>query len=120
MDEIVPGVCYPLFLYLVISLSGILGIMLEGGENSGLMSFFVFVIMIFSTLFINMFCFHDWGSIAWIGSLISLGLTLFIVNDPSFGNVNIIGYIASMVAWVVDKLSQVYAAFQYVTAKRHS
>ena len=117
MDEILPGVCYPLFIYLVISLSGILGIMLQGGENSGLMSFFVFAIMIFSTLFINMFCFYDWQSIAWTGSLISLGLTLFIVNDPHFGNVNIIGYIASIVAWTVDKFSEIYTTIQYVTAK---
>lgn len=117
MDEIFPGVCYPLFIYLVISLSGILGIMLQGGENSGLISFLVFVIMGFSVLFINMFCFHDWSTMSWIGSLISLALTLFIINDKNFGNVNMIGYIGSGVAWIIDTFSKIYKAFKYITTK---
>ena len=117
MDEIVPGVCYPVFIYLVISLSGILGILLQGGENSGLMSFIVFMIMCFSTLLINMLCIHSWGSAAWTSSIVTLMITLFVVNDPNFGNVNIMGFIASLVGRIVDKIRNIYRAFKYVTAK---
>lgn len=117
MDEIIPGVCYPVFIYLVISLSGILGILLQGGENSGLMSFIVFVIMCFSTLLTNMLCIHSWGSAAWLSSIITLIITLFVVNDPSFGNVNIMGFVASLVGGIGDKIRKLYRAFKYITAK---
>lgn len=117
MDEIIPGVCYPVFIYLVISLSGILGILLQGGENSGLMSFIVFVIVCFSTLLINMLCIHSWGYAAWLSSIVTIIITLFVVNDPSFGDVNIMGFIASLVGRTSDNIRRLYRTFKYVTAK---
>ncbi len=117
MDEVISGLCYPLFIYLVLSLVGILGILLQGGENSGLMSFLVFVVTCFATLLINMMCIHDWSSAAWISAIVSIGGTLFMINDPRFGNVNIMGYIASIAGGLVDYFMKVYDAFKYITAK---
>ena len=117
MDEIIPGLCYPLFMYLVISLSGILGILLQGGKNSGLMSFIVFIIMCFSSLLINMLCIHSWVSASWTSSIVTLVITLFVVNDPSFGNVNIMGFIASLVGRIGDNIQKLYRAFKYITTK---
>ena len=117
MNEIIPGVCYPVFIYLVFSLSGVLGILLQGGDNSGLMSFIVFVLMCFSTLLINMLCIHSWVSSAWSTSIITLVITLFIVNDPNFGNVNIMGFIGSLVGRIVDNYRKLRRAFKYITAK---
>lgn len=117
MDEIIPGVCYPVFVYLVFSLLGVLGILLQGGRNSGLMSFVVFVIMCFSTLLTNMLCIHSWISTAWASCMITLIITLFVVNDPNFGNVNIMGYVASVVGQIVDNFRKIYRAFKYITAK---
>ena len=117
MDEIIPGVCYPVFVYLVIALSGILGILLKGGRDSGLMSFVVFVIMCFSTLLTNMLCIHSWISAAWTSCITTIIITLFVVNDPNFGDVNIMGFIASVVGQIVDSFRKFYRAFKYVTAK---
>ncbi len=117
MDEIISGLCYPLFIYLVLSLAGILGILLQGGENSGLISFLIFVMTCFSTLLINMMCIHDWSSAAWISTIASIVATLFLVNDPRFGNVDIMGYIASIESSVIDYYEKVYEAFNYITAK---
>ena len=117
MDEVISGLCYPLFIYLILSLVGILGILLQGGKNSGLMSFLVFVMTCFSTLLINMMCIHDWSSAAWTSSVILIGCTLFLINDPRLGNVNILGYITSLIGGMTDYMKKVYEAFSYVTAK---
>ena len=117
MNEVFSGLCYPLFIYLIVSLSGILGILLQGGKNSGLISFFIFIIICFSTLLINMLCSHDWASAAWISTIISTGTTLFIVNDSRFGNVNIMSYVASVESNIIDYSKKVYNAFQHITAK---
>ena len=117
MDEVIPGLCYPLFIYLIFSLVGILGILLQGGENSGLMSFLVFVMKCFYTLLINMMCIHDWSSVAWTSSIILVGCTLFLINDPRLGNVNMLGYITALIGGATDYINKVYKAFRYVTAK---
>ena len=118
MDDILPGVCTPLFIYLVFSLMGILSVMLKGGGMSGMVSFLIFVLMAFATLFINIFCAHGFASVAWIGCIVALGITMFAVMDKHFGNVDILGYVAGMVVWIIDNVRKVYSAFQYVTAKR--
>ena len=117
MDEVISGLCYPLFIYLVLSLVGILGILLQGGENSGLMSFLVFAMTCFATLLINIMCIHDWSSAAWVSTIVSIGVTLFMINNPRFGNVDIMGYIASIESVLVDYFMKIYDAFKYITAK---
>ena len=116
MDEIISGICYPLFFYLVFSLMGLLAVMLKQGKNSSMISFLIFISIMFSTLFINIFCYHNWESLSWISFFICSSLTFFLIIDNHFGNVNILGFIASLINMIYKKFIIIYNAFAYITS----
>jgi len=118
MDDVIPGVCYPLFVYLLVSLSGILGIMLRGGRNAGLVTFLVFAATVFAALSLNMACFHGWAVMSWVASFAFLALTYFLISDERIGGVDMVGYAGSVVAWGVAKAKAAYRGFRYVTSSR--
>ena len=118
MDDVIPGVCYPLFMYLIVSLSGILGIMLRGGKNAGMVTFLVFAVTVFASLALNMTCFHGWAVMSWVISFAFLALTSFLISDERIGGVDMVGYVGSVVAWIVAKAAAVYRGFRYITASK--
>lgn len=117
MYNIISGVCLPLFIYLTISLSGLLAVLFKGDENSGLVSFLIFMILCLSTLFINVFCYHDWYIMSWVSSIFTTSITLFVINAPYLGNIDIISYIGSFITKIVSKFKKIKDAINFITSK---
>lgn len=113
MSEIVPGVCTPVFIYLLFSFSALFLVLINAdNRDAGMMGFLIFATMALFTSLMSIVCNMGFVYVSWLICGGSLFATAFLVNSPFVGKVDLLAGAGEVVKVTVDLIWEVYDAIK--------
>ena len=116
MSEVIPGLCTPVFLYLLLSFTGLFLVLINAdNKDAGMMGFLIFTVIGLLTSIMTIVCNMGFIYIAWTICLGALGVTGFLINSPYVGKVDLVEGAGQIIVRVVGSLKDLYDIIKSAT-----
>ena len=116
MSEVIPGVCAPVFTYLLLSFIGLFLVMINGAnKDAGMMGFLIFVVIALLTSIMSIVCNMGFSYVSWAICMGSIGVTGFLIDNKYIGKVDLVEGAGLLVRKVAGSVIDIYHAIKSVT-----
>jgi len=107
--DIIPGVCYPVFYYLLFSFISLFLVMINSDNKDAIMmGFFIFMIIVILAALIASLCNLGLFFFSWMVCLLSLLFTGYLVNNNYIGKIDLLKWIGDLIIYITNLLKTMY------------
>jgi hypothetical protein len=116
MGEVIPGVCTPVFVYILLSFSGLFLVLINGAnKDAGMMGFLIFMVIGLFTTMMSIVCNMGFTYVSWMICMGALGVTGFLIDNKFIGKVDLVEGAGLAVRMVVGSIIDIYNLIKSVS-----